>query len=679
MAKNVVEFLKELGSEIKNLRTRLSSQPTEIAKVVWATLEEQKVTTLPERVDALEARPVGNTKTKVVVPEDFGEGVGEGDFAKDTAAWLAMIENAKKNNLMISAAGSYHINQSLDLRRIALDAYTASFVLDNGAVITIGGDAFHHDNPMQKIGKVIRRRYLRPGVVDNKLPLDPTTYTEASIKCIGAKNQDISIYYTDYLLFWMTSDPATWPKEASQSYNRFNINFAIRIDIDTDPRYATGEAKDAPGSRNQWFNQNIVNITRGQGLNIKGSYNHNCNTFSGGVFENDTSYLNIEVGMNNTFQEMRLEKCGRIYFGPNTESNVLMRTWYSSSSAMNIDNVEDLGKFNKIESRSLSEFVRSRVFQMLPRRRNYGPNTTSNQITLQKVSQTIQAQNRYSLLGSSDLIPMKPGRDILVFDMDKYHENEYLIRLQIFDESGVLIDPVHIKTESVFIKNRVQARKTLEGTMSGRKPYYQNHFAITSDTNTLNGTKYEMFYVKFYLLTSADVTKAKATWFTVDLLSADSVQGKTIDTVESEAAPTQYIGFVGDVVRYRGGYGIVKKHQQTKIVDISEGVRQRDVSNGDYTLFEFAIDISTFTNVRFSAGDLVGFEDTYGDVWWTTLYKAQVNLDTNKALITIIYTENTDSQFLKLTSDNDIFVYMTNMEYHTYTEKVTNTAKSDPV
>lgn len=679
MAKNVVEFLKELGSEIKSLRTRLSSQPTEIAKAVWATLEEQKVTTLPERVDALEARPVGNAKTKVVVPEDFGEGVGEGDFAKDTAAWLAMIENAKKNNLMISAAGSYHIDQSLDLRRIALDAYTASFVLDKGAVITIGGDAFHHDNPMQKIGKVIRRRYLRPGVVDNKLPLDPTTYTEASIKCIGAKNQDISIYYTDYLLFWMTSDPATWPKEASQSYNRFNINFAIRIDIDTDPRYANGEAKDAPGSRNQWFNQNIVNITRGQGLSIKGSYNHNCNTFSGGVFENDTSYLDIQVGMNNTFQEMRLEKCGRIYFGPNTESNVLLRTWYSSSSAMNIDNVEDKGKFNKIESRSLSEFVRSRVFQMLPRRRNYGPNTSFNQITLQKVSQTIQAQNRYSLLGSSDLIPMKPGRDILVFDMDKYHENEYLIRLQIFDESGALVDPAHIKTESVFIKNRVQARKTLEGTMSGRKPYYQNHFAITSDMNTVNGTKYEMFYVKFYLLTSADVTKAKATWFTVDLLSADSVQGKTFDTVESEAAPTQYIGFVGDVVRYRGGYGFVKKHQQTKIVDISEGVRQRDVSNGDYTLLEFAIDISTFTNVRFSAGDLVGFEDMTGNVWWTTLYKAQVNLDTNKALITIIYTENTDSQFLKLTSDNEIFVYMTNMEYHTYTEKVTNTGKADPV
>lgn len=516
-------------------------------------------------------------------PEYFGA-VGNG-VADDTAAMLKAVALARALDKKIIGINKYLINQDVNFRALAVDFSQSRIMLLNGAKLYIGGNARHSFNHNQAYGSVLT----------GSVKFDPEEYTEPSIICIGAKNQNISIKYTDFLRFWQSTNPDTFPSDASQAYSKFDIGFVIKIEIDCDPAYQNGRDADGAGSRAQWFNENVIQLNRCYAFEMKGGYRHNCNLIIGGSFETDKSYIKIDYGNKNKFVRTRLEGVGYVYFGEETEANILERAYFGSVSGLPMDKVTDLGVFNRLETEVLNKSNTIRVLEINPFLRKFNGFTDKNRF--RQVSRMIKPTVAYGFIASSEEIKMQGKKDILLFDFDGVN-SRYAIEIFVFDDKGKLLNANQIKYSSGFL--RPNNAGLFSGAPVSNKYYGQHRFMIMQDGD---------YYIKCHISASRDSAECKSYRFEIDLYGKKPSRAIGVLPAIPANKPTQYIGFAGDVIEYKGGKVSVDLHIQTTVA----------AKNGStITLASGALGRETLR-----AGDAVGIESTTGAIQWTTLASAE--------------------------------------------------------
>ncbi|MFV2030836.1 hypothetical protein, partial [Neisseria sp. S1] len=441
---------------------------------------------------------------------------------------------ATKIKRTLRGGGKYKLTQALNLRELPVDMPDADFVVSGDGQIIIGGHANSSFNPNQILGKVLQ----------GAVKFDPAHYTKPSVLCIGAKGQHITIKYVDYLQFWMSSDPVTFPRDASQAYSTFNLPFAIKITVDTDQRFAGGAAADGAASANQWFNENVLNLNRCFALEMKGSYRHNCNYIVGGSFESTASYIDIQSGNKNRFVNTRLEGVGFVRFGANTEGNILERSYFASVAGLPLT-VEDKGVLNRIETATLIQSDKQRVLDINP----FTPRWNAKPIPyhVQQISTTIRAATAYGQIAETEMFAMRGKEDIIIFDFDN-RDSRYQVRVFVYDKNGRFINPADLSISSGFL---VTEQKRFAGAPSGGQRYGNHRFMILADG---------VFYVKIELAATENRLEGKSKYFTADLYAARPRTLLQRQDIQTTGKPTQYIGYQGQVIQYKTGRAHVDVH-----------------------------------------------------------------------------------------------------------------------
>lgn len=546
--------------------------------------------------------------TQAVV-EEFGAVANK--VNDDTDAFLRAADYAKAKKLPFVAQGKYKLTQILNLREIEVQAASCDILLEDGGQIILGGHANSGFNPVQTLGKVMV----------GKLVLDPAPYTQPTIRVIGAKNQVITVKSTNYIQFYMSTDPETFPRDASIAYSTFNFNFVLKLEITTDPRFDNGKQVDGAGGANQWCNENIFNLNRCWALIIAGSYRHNCNYFIGGSFEGAKSYIDVQTGNKNQFIHTRLESVGWVRFGVSTEGNVLSRSYFSSISRLAL-NVDDRGILNRIETESLNKSRAVRVLDINPFTVRF-----NNSLFDVDVSTYIRATKPYGTIAGSDTFRMVGRKDILIFNADNRAAN-YQVRVYVYDKSGAPVDLSILEISSNFLRY-VPEFNRLSGTMHGDEAYGIYRLMITSQGE---------YYVKIVLAASQRKEDGLSRFFTVDLYS-DRIRFLSQSQKQQVclAEPTQYIGFKGDILNYPTGQIKVVEHIQTAIVQKNDT---------QLTL------LPPLTGSKILANDIVGIESPDGVLFWSKI-------------------KQVDNQIIELTDDlpewvsNGDKVYISRFQYPT--------------
>ena len=510
--------------------------------------------------------------TQAVV-EEFGAVADK--VNDDTDAFLRAADYAKAKKLPFVAQGKYKLTQAIDVRELAVDMHDCDILLDGDGQLIIGGNGNSSYNPNQEIGRILY----------GKIKVDPASYSRPSIKCIGSKGQTISIKYTDYFQMWMSTDPATYPRDASQAYSTFNLNFVVKLEFATDPRFDNAVNVDGAGSANQWCNENIFNLNRCFALIIGGSYRHNCNYFVGGSFEGAKSYIDIQSGNKNRFVNTRLEGVSSVRFGENTEGNILERSYFGSTSGM-ILNVEDLGVMNRIETATIIQSTKQRVLDVNPFTPKY--NNRLPPYNYLQVAKTIRATVNYGLLADSGWFEFTGKQDVLYFDFDN-SESRYQVRIFVKDSKGKDIIYQDARISSGLLKGY---QDRFAGTARGGIPYGMHRFLLLEDGK---------FWVRIEISASDDYKKGNSKYLHVDLYSKRNSSIMRNMQIHCVKKPTQYIGFKGDVVHYQSGTITVTEHFQAKILTLGETITINNIPSG--------------SNVK--VGDSVGIESDNGEVAWS--------------------------------------------------------------
>ncbi|MDY5105803.1 MAG: hypothetical protein SPE78_01465 [Actinobacillus minor] len=546
--------------------------------------------------------------TQAVV-EEFGAVADK--VNDDTDAFLRAADYAKAKKLPFVAQGKYKLTQILNLREIEVQAASCDILLEDGGQIILGGHANSGFNPVQTLGKVMVA----------KLVLDPAPYTQPTVRIIGAKNQVITVKSTNYIQFYMSTDPETFPRDASIAYSTFNFNFVLKLEIATDPRFDNGKQVDGAGGANQWCNENIFNLNRCWALIIAGSYRHNCNYFIGGSFEGAKSYIDVQTGNKNQFIHTRLESVGWVRFGVSTEGNVLSRSYFSSISRLAL-NVDDRGILNRIETESLNKSRAVRVLDINPFTVRF-----NNGLSDVDVSTYIRATKPYGVIAESETFRMVGRKDILIFNADNRAAN-YQVRVYVYDKSGKPVDLSRLDISSNFL-TYVPEFNRLSGTMHGDEEYGVYRLMITSQGE---------YYAKIVLAASQRKEDGLSCFFTVDLYS-DRIRFLSQSQKQQVclAEPTQYIGFKGDILNYPTGQIKVVEHIQTAIVQKNDT---------QLTL------LPPLTGSKILANDIVGIESPDGVLFWSKI-------------------KQVDNQIIELTDDlpewvsNGDKVYISRFQYPT--------------
>lgn len=510
--------------------------------------------------------------------------------ADNTAAFQAMIDDARRQGLKCVAVGKYTIYGTLDLREVEFDFSATEIILGRTAKLIIGGDATKSWNPDQKLGMVRR----------GSIKWDPSQYTEnPSIICIGAKGQMINIRAVDYLLFYMSTDPALKQRDSSQGYNTFNIQFAVKIEINTDPRYAGGSDQDGLGSANQWFNENKLYINRCLGIVMDGSYQHNNNVFIGGTFENAYCDFDIRVGKNNTFRNLRFEAMANIKFGEQTEGNRLECSWYGSISTVFALKVVDKGVLNRIEKANLDRYNKYRIMEITP----FTPRWNNRLLTRynMQTGRTIRPVTRYASLANTESYMLKGREDLVIFHADGDNTSKYMVRVFVYNADGTAAKVSELSIRSDFLNKVDDATGKFEGTFTAGIDYGSRHFMILTEGE---------YHIQIQLIGTSAPAESKSKNFVIDLYSATPRRVEATPKMLTQSAPTQYIGFTGDFIQHKQGTTFVDLHEQTVVESVgSTGAGGTVVINK-----------SKFPTVALRANDIIGFESaTTGDVHWTKI------------------------------------------------------------
>lgn len=501
-----------------------------------------------------------------------------------TLGLRAAIDAAKLSKNKLVGAGTYSIKSGdVDFRHIECDLFNCTFIVDAPYRMIVGGRSNTAINPPQKYGVI-----QRPSI----------TYTLSEVGdpcavCIGAKNQQISVRFVQHIQFYMTTDPTTFPREASQAYSIFNINFAVKISIATDPRYATG-VREGAGGTDQWFNENTLNLKRCVGFFMNGSYNHNHNIINGGTFEQE-SRIELNVGSQNQFQQIRFEGSPpEIYLGEQTLGNVITKTWFGAPANFWLNPiVTDLGRLNDVQTHMSREaFIKPILTMSIT-------DSVINNTALRRAPsrKSLKSTDNFaSIIGESRVFPIRKN-DYIFTNIVSDVFAQYYVRVLFYDANLERITPSLADVETSFFE--------VDATNSC--------FTALADNNSnrrLGLRNSAIKYAQIVVTVTSNKSRQVAREIQVFLASWRIMTDRTLNDVgfnarnrTAEIPPTGFVGEVGDTFSSKTGAMYVC----TKYID----------SNLTAASNTNIIKVSRISGL--AVDDNIGVEMDDGNVYWTTI------------------------------------------------------------
>ena len=536
----------------------------------------------------------------VVTPEMYGDTSTPG---ATTAAFNAAANDCRITGAkLVAGANSYLISGDVNMRSVWCDFSGSTITVDTGKLFTIGGRAGTGINPEQVFG-IIKQ--------PQSWTLVPANYPNVTVRCMGAKGQTIRISQVDRIQFYQSTNPATFPDDASQAYSKFFIDLAVVLGVDTDPAYDGGPSVDGPASANQWFNENQFFLGRVISFYMRGSYRHNNNRIFGGCFETVNGYLNIQIGNKNHFMDLRCEGATSIVFGPNTLGNIVDVNWFSSEAQIYQQppaggTVIDNGTLNIIKDSRISPTNSDCVFLVTNndvvyngQSSNYNFRLATNRAirSIPRTTARVIAESGFAESGKGDYFFAKA-------ESIAGSTSSYILRIYLYDKNKTIIpgDLSNLETSvftSVF-SDRV------EGRVTDLQPHHR--FGI------LNAN---VKYVRMQLLTSGSASEDNASLVQVNRVARAQGRDRRTELPDSlngissfvTSAPTQFVGQVGTLI---GGtandYRCVFSLVTTLALSASTGAT--------------VLTLTTYTATGLGSivvNDLIGIDTTDGSTHWTTV------------------------------------------------------------
>lgn len=477
--------------------------------------------------------------TGYVELRDYIDTVGD-DTQDHTAQILLAVEAARSSGKALHGSGKYYVKTGdINLRGVKVDLTDTEIFMTAPYKIILGGNSDTSLNPVQSLG-IVRHKLFKYRDED---------ITHPTVRVIGAKGQNINIRTAQYLEFYMSTDPATYPKDSSIAYNTFNLGYVMKIVVDTDPRFNGGIVADGAGSANQWFNENVLNLEHCHVFKMLGSYKHNHNIINGGVFEGHSKIV-IDIGNKNYFRNQRFEGSDyEIFLGENTQGNVIEKSWYGSeANHWRSDRITDLGRLNDVRhyqdkfankrpvySLSCTDTVYDGSYEVSVLEGSYSRVGNPHRITSAANYGTVYSSDFLSL-GKSEVLftNVLPNSYATANDISVY----YIVELILYDaDFNQITDVMNVPFEGIFANREDQYPDKLRGNV-----FSTSYFVHFSDT---------VKYVKVSLLCgTVDRAYAKQiNCFIASRYKQDDMhvlKAKPLPTLEfTKVLPTAFYGRLG--------------------------------------------------------------------------------------------------------------------------------------
>lgn len=576
-----------------------------VAGVVWKGLSDL-ISWGDIKGDILDQEDLANLKTRtvnVVAPNGRTQQDINSDFidvrdftnpadTDHTAGLQEAAQVALDSKKVLTGAGTYYIKSGdVNFRFLELALGACTFVVDPTYMIIMGGHAGSALNPNQTIGNVRNPTFN----------YNPETFTNPTIRVIGAKNQYVKIGFVQYLQLYMSTDPLTYPKDASTAYSTFDIAYAIKIAMDTDPRYANGSNMDGAGSQNQWCNENVFNLNKCTGFYMRGSYSHNHNIINGGSFEGE-SIIRLENAKRNHFLKQRFESTKLvIYFGEKTDGNIIEQSLYGDVSNWWIPSgaITDLGRLNSVRTVYDSKANKRALFTLSSLDTVYNNHIGSYKRGVS--AKFIKSQTAsYSVVLQTELFRLRK-KDYLMINLDAEEPTFYQAQIYLFDSNKRLIkaSTAELQLETPMTVNPAIDAYTANfskflrfSSLDDRIVYAQIRLLSANTFAQQKARSISAYIVSLKPMTDIDYTPA--------LLTAENYLVST--------KPTQFIGRVGDTVRNLDGTVYRCVHMINTFVTAV-------TSNSNIVVDNQYSAVTSSTVV----GDLFGIELDDNSTHWTTV------------------------------------------------------------
>lgn len=534
---------------------------------------------------------------------DYCKATGVDD---DTDAFKALINAAKlENKKIVSFGGKLRITSDVSLRTLNFDLSSTDIFLEN-CTLHAGSSSASSLSKCQKFGLVQQT---------GDFQLNPNNLTKISVKVWGSKCLSFNFDQIDYLQLFASTDPETYPTESSIGYCNFTGALVTKIELTDDPRFREGSGSGA-GSRVQWINSNFFWIARIVSCSFAGGYSHNANVFYNATFETASAKIDMQVGNKNRFVNIRGEGYPTIYFGKETNGNIVERVWYSSDSSVIVhNNVTDEGTLNKVTSSHEEAMNRVNIFSI-----NSWLGALYNGRISQYNNRRVTRKKIVSNTPYGILFNTKPfyidTKDMLSFNVDNTGDtsiwSRYVVRVYLYDAN---MKPCTDITSDWFGSvqiNAINAAGWVEGSINSAtvQPYFLiRPFAYS-----------KVRYMSIMVLGYGNISDSKSTLITCDLLTMRKINQLGLTKVEPHeffnsvtSKPTQFIGDIGTVVQNIDGTRYTCRY-------CIETTCTNTVTNT-------ALSVVTMNNGfgGWAVGDMVGLELDDGNTHWTTLQSVSGN------------------------------------------------------
>lgn len=354
------------------------------------------------------------------------------DDTDETGGFLRAIDEARNSSRrLVAESGTIRISKDVNMRQLDIDLSGLTIKTVGESKVHVGWSSGNVYAKKQRLGSVFNNSGFK---------LDPSLLDHATVRFWGSKCETLIFNQIDYMELYVSTDPLTYPNDASISYCSFYGDLLVKHTYKPDPRFED-EPFGGAGSSSQWINSNMFFVTRMMGVDINGAYQHNGNIYHNPIFENPSSYIKILNGAKNLFLNIRGENNPAVYFGEKSEGNIVERCWYSSSSLFNIfQNFTDLGRQNKYTSKQIESSKTYNVVQIgidsFKQKNGYIPDYQYQQCT----KRAIRGDGAARLIYQTNIFDID-SRDLLFFNCDSVDGtvSRYNVRIYIYDENGSLI------------------------------------------------------------------------------------------------------------------------------------------------------------------------------------------------------------------------------------------------
>lgn len=526
------------------------------------------------------------------------------DGTDETTNFKAAIAAAKAQNKELRAFyGSIQLSADCSLRGVIF--YLSPLIIEmiGDSLLTVGWSGGDSLSKKQHLGAVKKT---------GTFTLIPNNLTKPTVRLMGSKCLDFKFSQIDYLQLYASTDPTTFPVDASIGYCDITGNLVTRLELTTDPRYAEGVQADGAGSANQWINSNYFYISRAVAVDIGGSYRHNGNIFYNCTIETADGRINILKGNKNRFLNTRLEGSPAISFSEETMGNIVERMWFpTQANYLTYSNVIDNGLLNKVTSVQEEMSNKIDIVKMDARfdtmfngqSGNYGYLSPSRKFLKTVSASRIMYETKPFLIAPSDIL------DFYCSNRTSLESSGYTARIFFYDVNMQLCTNITSGWFATGNFNTINAASGyIEGGFNSLGHAYLSLEKLGRDS---------VHYMSVMILASSNIALSVSNQISVilntmrNITSLNNTQCSNADQFKYVVTkPTAFIGKVGDVVQ-----GLDTSYRCRLMLETKLTV--------DGLVYAANVTVASLAGAGGSgavlAGDLIGIDLNDNSTHWTTI------------------------------------------------------------